>query len=87
MVVAPLADMLPTRGDLEPAVVNGVKKAVLDELDGESGWRVVSVNKNSADVDVLTVVAAKPAPSTSLTLNRGVQDLSLINISEPTITY
>jgi cell division protein FtsI/penicillin-binding protein 2 len=35
---------------------------------------VVSVNKNSADVDVLTEVAAKPAPSISLTLNRGVQD-------------
>jgi hypothetical protein len=74
VIVTPLADMLPTSADFAPAVVNEVKKAVLDELDGESGWRVVSVNKNSADVDVLTEVAAKPAPSISLTLNRGVQD-------------
>ena len=74
VIVTPLADMLPTSAEFAPAVVSEVKKAVLDELDGESGWRVVSVNKNSADVDVLTEVAAKPAPSISLTLNRGVQD-------------
>ena len=54
VIVAPVADMLPTDDGFAPAIVNEVKKAVLDELDGEAGWRVVSVNKNSADVDVLT---------------------------------
>jgi cell division protein FtsI/penicillin-binding protein 2 len=73
-VVTPQAEMLPTDRDFAPAVVNEVKKAVIDELDGEPGWRVVSVNQNSADVDVLTEVAPKPAPSVSLTLDRLVQN-------------
>ena len=74
VIVTPQAEMLATNDDFAPVVVSEVKKAVIDELDGESGWRVVSVNKNSADVDVLTEVAAKPAPSILLTLDRGVQD-------------
>lgn len=74
VIVTPQAEMLATSDDFAPAVVSEVKKAVIDELDGESGWRVVSINKNSADVDVLTEVAAKPAPSILLTLDRGVQD-------------
>jgi cell division protein FtsI/penicillin-binding protein 2 len=72
--VTPQADLLPTNAAFAPAVVSEVRKAVIDELDGEAGWRVVSVNKNSADVDVLNEVPAKPAPSISLTLDRGVQD-------------
>jgi hypothetical protein len=74
VIVAPVADMLPTDDGFAPAIVSEVKKAVLDELDGEAGWRVVSVNQNSADVDVLTEVAPKPAPSISLTLDRLVQN-------------
>ena len=74
VIVTPQAEMLPTEEHFAPAVVNEVKKAVIDELDGEAGWRVVSVNKNSADVDVLNEVAAKPAPSISITLDRGVQN-------------
>jgi len=74
VVVAPQAAMLPTDDRFAPALVGEVKKTVLDQLDGESGWRVVSVNQNGADVDVLTEVAAKPAPSINLTLDRRVQD-------------
>ena len=74
VLVTPQADLLPTNAAFAPAVVSEVRKAVIDELDGEAGWRVVSVNKNSADVDVLNEVPAKPAPSISLTLDRGVQD-------------
>ena len=74
VIVSPQADMLPTDPGFAPAIVNEVKKAVLDELDGEAGWRVVSVNENSADVDVLTEVPPKPAPSISLTLDRLVQN-------------
>ncbi|MBU3751360.1 MAG: penicillin-binding transpeptidase domain-containing protein, partial [Mycobacterium sp.] len=74
VVVTPQAEMLPTDRGFAPAVVNEVKKAVIDELDGEPGWRVVSVNQNAADVDVLHEVAPKPAPSVSLTLDRLVQN-------------
>lgn len=74
VVATPEAAMLPTDDGFAPAVVSEVKKAVLDELDGESGWRVLSVNQNGADVDVLTEVAPKPAPSITLTLDRLVQD-------------
>ena len=74
VIVTPQAEMLPTNDGFAPAVVSEVKKAVLDELDGEAGWRVVSVNQNSADVDVLTEVPPKPAPSILLTLDRLVQD-------------
>lgn len=74
VIVTPQAEMLPTNDGFAPAVISEVKKAVEDELDGEAGWRVVSINKNSADVDVLTEVAPKPAPSISLTLDRLVQD-------------
>ncbi|MCW1957924.1 MAG: penicillin-binding transpeptidase domain-containing protein [Mycobacterium sp.] len=74
VVVTPQADMLATDDGFAPAVVNEVKKAVLDELDGEAGWRVVSVNQNSADVDVLNEVPPKPAPSVSVTLDRLVQN-------------
>ena len=74
VVVTPQAAMLPTDDRFAPAVVGEVKKAVLDELDGEAGWRVVSVNQNGADVDILTEVAPKPAPSITLTLDRRVQD-------------
>ena len=74
VVVTPQADLLPTDYGFAPAIVGEVKKAVLDELDGEAGWRVVSVNGNGVDTDVLTEVAGKPAPSISITLDRSVQD-------------
>lgn len=73
VVLTPQPDMLPTDEGFAPAVVGEVKKAVLDELDGEAGWRILSVNQNGADVDVLTEVAPKPAPSITLTLDRAVQ--------------
>jgi len=74
VIVTPQADLLPTNDRFAPAIITEVRKAVIDDLDGEAGWRVVSVNKNSADIDVLNEVPAKPAPSVSLTLDRGVQD-------------
>ena len=51
-----------------------VKKSVIDELDGEAGWRVVSVNQNGAEVDVLNEVPGAPAPSVTISLDRAVQD-------------
>jgi len=74
VVVTPQADLLPTDPGFAPDIVGQVKKAVIDQLDGEAGWRVVSVNQNGADVDVLNEVEPAPAPSISLTLDRAVQD-------------
>ncbi|BBY66174.1 penicillin-binding protein [Mycolicibacterium helvum] len=74
VVVTPQADLLPTDDRFAPAVMGEVKKAVIDQLDGQAGWRVVSVNQNGSDVDVLQEVAPTPAPSISITLDRSVQN-------------
>lgn len=74
IVVTPLAAMLPTDPHFAPAVVGEVKKAVMDQLDGQAGWRVVSVNQNNVDVAVLHEVEGSPAPSVSITLDRAVQN-------------
>ncbi|MFZ0832459.1 MAG: penicillin-binding transpeptidase domain-containing protein, partial [Mycobacterium sp.] len=74
VVVTPQADMLPTDDRFAPALVAQVKKTVIDELDGEAGWRVVSVNQNGVDVGILNEVPGKPAPSVTMTLDRSIQD-------------
>jgi cell division protein FtsI/penicillin-binding protein 2 len=74
VVITPQAELLPTDDGFAPAIVNQVKKSVIDELDGEAGWRVVTVNQNGADVDVLNEVAGAPAPSVTVSLDRVVQN-------------
>lgn len=74
VVVTPQADLLPTDDGFAPTIIGQVRKAVIDELDGRSGWRVVSVNQNGADVDILNEVAPQPAPAISITLDRAAQD-------------
>ncbi|HUM00437.1 MAG TPA: penicillin-binding transpeptidase domain-containing protein [Mycobacterium sp.] len=74
VVVTPQADMLPTDDGFAPALVAQVKKAVIDQLDGEAGWRVVSVNQNGVDVGILNEVPGTPAASVSMTLDRSVQN-------------
>lgn len=74
VVITPQADLLPTDPRFAPAIIGEVKKAVVDELDGDAGWRIVSVNQNGVDVDVFNEVAPSPAPSISITLDRAVQD-------------
>jgi hypothetical protein len=74
VVITPQAELLPTDDTFAPAIMNQVKKSVLDELDGEAGWRVVTVNQNGADVDVLNEVQGAPAPSITVSLDRAVQD-------------
>nr|WP_194945700.1 penicillin-binding transpeptidase domain-containing protein [Mycolicibacterium malmesburyense]CRL66750.1 cell division protein FtsI/penicillin-binding protein 2 [Mycolicibacterium malmesburyense] len=73
VVITPLAEMLPTDETFAPAIVNEVKAAVADELGGEAGWRVVTVNQNGVDVDVLNEVSGTPAPSIRISLDRSVQ--------------
>lgn len=74
VVVTPQPEMLPTDPHFAPAVISAVKKAVVDQLDGEAGWRVVSVNQNGVEVEVLHEVEGSPAPSVSITLDRTVQN-------------
>src|SRR4029079_2373163 len=74
VVITAQAELLPTDETFAPAIIGEVKKAVVDELDGRAGWRVVSVNQNSVDVDVLNEVPGAPAPSVTISLDRSVQD-------------
>lgn len=74
VVITPQQALLPTDEDFAPAVVNEVKNQVVDELDGEAGWRVVSVNQNGVDVAVLHEEAPSPAPSITISLDRAVQN-------------
>ncbi|AWV48102.1 penicillin binding protein [Mycobacterium leprae Kyoto-2] len=74
VVVTLQADLLPTDSHFAPSVIAEVKKAVIDELDGQPGWRVVSVNRNGVDVAVLHEVEPSPASSVSITLDRFVQN-------------
>jgi cell division protein FtsI/penicillin-binding protein 2 len=73
VVITPQAELLPTDEAFAPALITGVKQAVVGELDGEAGWRVVSVNQNGVDVAVLHEVAPSPAPSVAISLDRLVQ--------------
>lgn len=74
VVVTPQPDLLPTDPTFAPAIINQVKTAVTDQLDGEAGWQVVSVNQNGAEVDVLNEVPGNPAPSVTISLDRAVQN-------------
>jgi Penicillin binding protein transpeptidase domain/NTF2-like N-terminal transpeptidase domain len=74
VVITPQAELLPTDDRFAPVVIHQVKKAVIDKLDGQAGWRVVSVNQNGADVAVLHEVEPSPAASISLSLDRAVQN-------------
>ena len=74
LVITPQAELLPTDEHFAPAIISEVKKSVVDDLDGQAGWRVVSVNQNGADVDVLNEVPAAPAPSVTISLDRAVQN-------------
>ena len=74
VVITPYDELLPTDERFAPDIVNQVKKSVVDQLDGQAGWRVVSVNQNGADVDVLDETPGAPAPSVTISLDRNVQD-------------
>ncbi|MCB0948015.1 MAG: penicillin-binding transpeptidase domain-containing protein [Mycobacterium sp.] len=74
VVITPQPEIVPTDDDFAPALVNQVKNAVADDLDGAPGWRVVTVNQNGVDVDVVNEVPGDPAPSVTLSLERSVQD-------------
>jgi Penicillin binding protein transpeptidase domain/NTF2-like N-terminal transpeptidase domain len=84
VVITPQADLLPTDDGFAPAMIAEVKKEVIDQLDGQAGWRVVSVNQNGVDVDVLHEVPAAPAPSVSISLDRAVQNAAQTAVNDAT---
>lgn len=67
------SDLVSTDRTFAPDLVSQVKKAVIDEVDGQAGWSVVTVNRNGVEVDVLTDTPPEPAPSFSVTLDRNIQ--------------
>lgn len=74
VVITPQPEMVPTDDKFAPALVNEIKKTVAEDLDGDPGWRVVTVNQNGVDVDVLNEIPGAPAPSVSISLDRSVQN-------------
>ncbi|MGV0834826.1 penicillin-binding transpeptidase domain-containing protein [Mycolicibacterium thermoresistibile] len=74
VVITPQADLVPTDDRFAPALLSQVKQAVFDDIDGTAGWRVVTVNQNGVEVDVLHEVPGEPAPAVTLSLDRRVQD-------------
>jgi cell division protein FtsI/penicillin-binding protein 2 len=74
VVITPQPEMMPTDERFAPAIISEVKKAVAADLVGQAGWRVVSVNQNGVDVDVLNEVPGNPAPSVTISLDRAVQN-------------
>jgi len=74
VIITPQAELMPTDDRFAPAIIDQVKKSVANELDGDAGWRVESVNQNGAEVDVLNEVPGAPAPSVTISLDRAVQN-------------
>ena len=74
VVITPRAELLATDDRFAPDIISQVKKSVVDQLDGQAGWRIVSVNQNGSDVDVLDETPGAPAPSVTISLDRNVQD-------------
>lgn len=67
-------DLVPADPGFAPDLLAQVRKTVIAEVDGKSGWSVVTLNANGADTDVLTEVPSQPAPSFSLSVDRFVQN-------------
>lgn len=74
VVITPHPDLVPTDERFAPALLSRVKQAVFDDIDGTAGWRVVTVNQNGVEVDILHEVPGEPAPAVALTLDRRVQE-------------
>ncbi|MEV6275900.1 penicillin-binding transpeptidase domain-containing protein [Nocardia sp. NPDC051832] len=66
-------DLLPTDRWFAPDLMTQIRKTVIAEVDGKAGWSVVTRNANGMETDVLTEVAAQPAPSFALSIDRNVQ--------------
>ncbi|QTI66827.1 penicillin-binding transpeptidase domain-containing protein [Gordonia polyisoprenivorans] len=68
------SELVPTDPTFAPVLLNGVRGVVDDEVVGRAGWRVVTVNPNGLDADVLADHAPEPAAAVPLSLSRQVQN-------------
>ncbi len=59
--------------DFASQVLPSVRKTVEDQVAGTSGWRVVTLNAQGAEVESLHEQQAQPAKAVTVTLGRGVQ--------------
>lgn len=66
-------DLVVTDPLLANDIVGNVKNIVLSDVDGAAGWRVVTVNQDGVDVDLLTESAAKPAPAVLVGMDKMIQ--------------
>lgn len=67
-------DMAPTDRKFAPDLMVQVRQTVIADVDGRAGWRVVARNANGAETGVLQEVAARPAPSFALSVDRRIQN-------------
>ena len=67
-------DLTPADRKFAPDLMAQVRQAVIDDVHGRAGWRVVARNEGGAETGVLHEVAAQPAPSFTLSVDRWVQD-------------
>lgn len=67
-------DLVPTDVNFAPQLVGQVKQQALDEVDGKAGWRVVTVNADGVEFDVLHETAPQPSPAIALSLDRQMQE-------------
>ncbi|MFE3443843.1 penicillin-binding transpeptidase domain-containing protein [Nocardia sp. NPDC059180] len=74
-------DLVPTERGFAPDLMTQVRQTVIDEVDGKAGWSVVLENANGVETGVLTEVAAQPAPSFSLSVDRNVQNAAQYAVS------
>ncbi|HEY6422503.1 MAG TPA: penicillin-binding transpeptidase domain-containing protein, partial [Pseudonocardiaceae bacterium] len=54
-------------------LVPGIRKAVEEELAAAAGWSIVTVDAAGNEVEVLTRQQARPIPTVTTTVDRGVQ--------------
>jgi cell division protein FtsI/penicillin-binding protein 2 len=78
------ADLVAPDPDFAPTLLTQVKKEVAKDLEGKAGWRVVSVNPNGVDADILTETSPAPAPSVQISLSRQVQDAAQRAVNQRT---
>lgn len=67
-------DMTPTDRNFAPDLMTQVRQTVIADVDGRAGWRVVAHNAGGAETGVLQEVAAQPAPSFALSVDRRIQN-------------
>lgn len=73
VVLSEQPDLIPSDPLLANDVVDNLESVVRDDVYGTPGWRVVSVNRDGAQVDVLTETEPVPAAAVRVGIDKQVQ--------------